>query len=43
MMSMGGMSDMTGRTYFGISREHYWRDGTYLAVLAIGIHLLWKM
>jgi hypothetical protein len=37
----GGYSDITGNRIFGMSREHYWSDAIYVAVLAIGIHLLW--
>ena len=38
---LGGYSDMSGQRVFGLSREHYWSDATYICVLAIGIHLLW--
>lgn len=31
---MGGISDYTGKKYL-ISKEHYWNDGMYLAILAI--------
>lgn len=41
LSSLGGYSDMTGQRVFGLSREHYWSDATYICVLAIGIHLLW--
>lgn len=38
---LGGYADMTGHRVFGLSRQHYWSDATYICVLAIGIHLLW--
>jgi hypothetical protein len=38
---LGGYADMTGNRVFGLSRQHYWTDATYICVLAIGIHLLW--
>ena len=39
---LGGYADMTGHRVFGLSRQHYWSDATYICVLAIGIHLLWN-
>lgn len=38
---LGGYADMTGQRVFGLSRQHYWNDATYICVLAIAIHLLW--
>ncbi len=43
LSAMGGWSDLTGQRIFGLSREHYWRDATYLAVLAIALHLILKL
>lgn len=42
LSALGGWADLTGQRFFGLSREHYWRDATYLAVLAIAVHLIWK-
>lgn len=43
LSALGGWADLTGVRIFGLSREHYWRDATYLAVLAIAVHLIWKV
>jgi len=40
LSALGGWADLTGGRIFGLSREHYWRDATYLAVLAIAVHLI---
>lgn len=42
LSALGGWADLTGVRIFGLSREHYWRDATYLAVLAIAVHMIWK-
>jgi hypothetical protein len=42
LVALGGLSDMTGYRFFGISRDHYWNDGMYLAVLAIAVHVLYR-
>lgn len=44
MVAMGGLLDLTGHhRVFGLTREHYWNDGTYLAVLAIAVHLIFRV
>lgn len=43
LSAMGGWCDLMGQRIFGLSREHYWRDATYLAVLAIALHLILKV
>ena len=42
LSSLGGFADMTGQRIFGLSRQHYWSDATYICVLAIGIHIIWN-
>lgn len=44
LVSMGGLLDMTRQDrILGITRQHLWNDGTYLAVLAIAVHLILKV
>ena len=38
MMSLGGLSDMTGQRYV-LSSQHFWADGIYLLLLAILIEI----
>lgn len=40
---LGGYADLTGKRVFGLSREHYWSDATYMVGLAIAIHLLLRV
>ena len=40
---LGGYADMINQRVFGLTRQHYWSDATYLAVLAIAAHLLWRL
>ncbi len=41
--ALGGYGDMIDQRVFGLTRQHYWSDATYLAVLAIAIHLIWRL
>jgi len=44
LVGMGGLLDMSGQErIMGISRQHLWNDGTYLAVLAIAVHLILRI
>jgi len=43
MSALGGLSDLLQTRVFGLSRQHYWSDATYIAVLAIAVHILWKL
>jgi hypothetical protein len=38
MSIAGGISDITGYRYIA-SKEHFWRDSTYLLLLAIAIKI----
>jgi len=40
---IGGWCDITNKRFLGMSREHYWTDATYLAVLASSVHFILKM
>ena len=43
LLSLGGYCDITGKRVFGMSREHYWSDATYMVGLAIALHLLLRV
>jgi hypothetical protein len=44
LTGLGGLLDMIGQDRFmGVSRHHAWTDGTYLAVLAIAVHLILRL
>lgn len=44
LTGLGGWMDMIGvDRIYGISRRHAWTDGTYVAVLAIAVHLILRM
>ena len=43
LIILGGYADMINQRVFGLTREHYWSDGIYFAVLAIAAHLLWRL
>lgn len=44
LVGAGGLLDMTRQDrILGITRQHLWNDGTYLAVLAIAVHLILKV
>jgi hypothetical protein len=44
LVGAGGLLDMTRQDrILGITRQHLWNDGTYLAVLAIAVHLILKI
>jgi hypothetical protein len=43
LIFLGGYADMINQRVFGLSREHYWSDGLYFAVLAIAVHILWRL
>jgi hypothetical protein len=44
LIGLGGLLDMIGQDRFmGVSRHHAWTDGTYLAVLAIAVHLILRL
>ena len=40
---IGGWCDITNQRFLGMSREHYWTDATYIAVLASSVHFILKM
>ena len=40
MTAIGGYIDMTGRTIYGITREHAWNDGIYLVLVSIAVSVL---
>lgn len=39
---LGGLSDLTGRPIFGLSRMHYWMDASYALTLAVAIHFMFR-
>ena len=44
LTGLGGWMDMMGVDRIGpISRRHAWTDGTYVAILAIAVHLILRM
>ena len=44
LSGLGGIADITGRQrVLGLTREHYWTDAVYLAVLAIAVHMILRM
>lgn len=44
LTGLGGWMDMIGEDrVLGISRRHAWTDGTYLAILAIAVHLIFRI
>ena len=44
LTALGGWMDMIGVDRIGpLSRRHAWTDGTYVAVLAIAVHLILRM
>lgn len=44
LVGAGGLLDMAGQDrILGVTRQHLWNDGTYLAVLAIAVHLILKV
>ena len=44
LTALGGWMDMVGVERVGpLSRRHAWTDGTYVAVLAIAVHLILRM
>jgi membrane protein implicated in regulation of membrane protease activity len=43
LIVLGGYADMIDQRLFGLTREHYWSDGIYFAILAIAAHLLWRL
>ncbi len=40
LTALGGVLDMTGQSFYGLTRQHMWNDGMYLAVLAIAVHTI---
>jgi hypothetical protein len=43
LTGLGGIMDMTNTSIWGLSRQHMWNDGMYLAVLAIAVHLILRL
>lgn len=43
LTGLGGLLDMTGQTFYGLTRQHMWNDGMYLAILAIAVHLILRL
>lgn len=43
LTALGGALDITGKSFYGLTRQHLWNDGLYTAVLAIAVHLILRV
>ena len=43
LTAIGGFLDITGMSFYGLTRQHMWNDGLYVAVLAIAVHLILRL